>query len=153
MKVVLNDCFGGFGLSTKALMLYVQKTYGQVYLYYLARPTDIVVEYISDLSKLPKKASSHDCFVSPNFYGKRAELSKINVISDYSISRNDQNLVEVVQTLGDEANGSAAKLKIETVFSKGSWKILEHDGKETLRAYADKPVLTDGLIYDIIKTI
>ena len=43
MKVVLNDCFGGFGLSTKALMLYVQKTYGQAYLYYLARPTDIVV--------------------------------------------------------------------------------------------------------------
>lgn len=27
MKVVLNDCFGGFGLSTKALMLYVQQTY------------------------------------------------------------------------------------------------------------------------------
>lgn len=77
----------------------------------------------------------------------------MKVISDYSISRNDPNLVEVVQKLGDEANGSAAKLKIETVSSKGSWKILEHDGKETLRAYADSPVLTDGLIYDIIKTI
>lgn len=46
------------------------------------------------------------------------------------IPRDDEDLVEVVRELGDQANGKCAKLKISEKNPKEFWEIDEYDGSE-----------------------
>ena len=83
MKVVINTCFGGFGISDKALARY-------------------------------------------------NELTGANLVTYYSIERNDPFLVQVVEGLGAEANGRYADLKIVDIPSDIEWYIHEYDGLESV---------------------
>lgn len=68
-------------------------------------------------------------------YGK---LSGINLYVDgvedyftvYNLNRSDPNLVQVVLTLGDKANGTHSKLKVVEIPSDVKWTIEEYDGME-----------------------
>jgi hypothetical protein len=55
-----------------------------------------------------------------------------SVRTDGYISRTDDMLVKVIEHLGEEANGSCAKLVIEELDENCHAKIEEHDGKEDL---------------------
>jgi hypothetical protein len=80
MKVVINDCYGGFGLSNKA-------------------------------------------------------LDMLGLISDSIFDRDRANpkLVEVVEKLGEEANGFCASLRvIEIPDDVKEWYIDDYDGVETI---------------------
>jgi len=80
--IVINTCFGGFGLSEEAITLY--KRYAGV----------------------------------------------TGDISHYDIDRDDPFLIKVVNELGNDANGSHAKLKIVQIPSDVDWQIDEYDGNE-----------------------
>lgn len=75
MKIVINNCYGGFGLSPKA-------------------------------------------------------LSILEVESEYSLERTNPALIECVETLGVEANGSYADLKIVEIPDDIDYIIEEYDGIE-----------------------
>ena len=47
-----------------------------------------------------------------------------------NITRNDPNLIRVVEELGDKANGEFAELKIVEIPDDVDWVIEEHDGLE-----------------------
>lgn len=79
-KVVINNCFGGFGLSKEA--------YAE-----LGIPWD-------------------------------------NYGYEYNEKRDDPKLVEVVEKLGDKANGSHARLKIVEIPDDVEYTIEEYDGRE-----------------------
>jgi len=77
-KVVINTCYGGFGLSEKACkMLGIDSEYDHV-----------------------------------------------------DIDRHNKNLINVVETLGDEANGECAELKIVEIPDDVDYIIEEYDGLE-----------------------
>lgn len=79
MKIVINKCFGGFGLSEKA----------------------------------------------------RKILGIDNSFDEYQIDRNDPKLIEVVETLGDEANGRCARLRVVNIPDDATdWELDEYDGAE-----------------------
>ena len=48
------------------------------------------------------------------------------------IARNDPILVYVVETLGNEANGSFAKLRIVEIPDDVNWEISDYDGMESV---------------------
>lgn len=80
MKVVINDCYGGFGLSNKAL----------------------------------------------NMLGLESD-------SIFDCDRANPKLVEVVEKLGEEANGFCASLRvIEIPDDVKEWYISDYDGVETI---------------------
>ena len=83
MKIVINKCYGGFGLSDKALALY-------------------------------------------------NELASSNIQHTFDIARNDPILIQVVETLGTEANGRFAKLHIVDIPDDVQWQIDEYDGMESV---------------------
>ena len=83
MKIVINKCYGGFGLSDKALALY-------------------------------------------------NELASSNIQYTFDIARNDPILVQVVETLGIEANDRFAKLHIVDIPDDVQWQIDEYDGMESV---------------------
>lgn len=100
-KVVFNACFGGFSLSEKAIKLYAE---------------------LSVVSLECREEKNYG--ISQHFHYVNGEY-----FSDREISRHDENLVKVVETLGREANGQYAELMIEIV--KGDRYIInEYDGNE-----------------------
>ena len=103
MKIVINTCFGGFGLSDEAVRLYGQLAgitlvegpteYGQTYFY-------------------------TDSFSDDNYF------------CYHDISRADGFLIEAVETLGNAASGKYAKLKVVEIPDDVEWQIAEYDGSE-----------------------
>ena len=101
-KVVYNACYGGFGLSNEAKDRMVELGYEmEVNVNYDPRP-------------------EVECY-------NRTQKYKIY---DGDISRHNPILVQVVEELGDKANGMYANLVIEEV--SGSYRIDEYDGFESV---------------------
>jgi hypothetical protein len=125
-KIVYNACYGGFSLSDEAIMryaeikgitLYTKQQYGFTH-YYLCPPEEY--DRIS--------AEEKDNPVRP---GRFAQSNKL-YFSDRDIERTDPILVQVVEELGDRANGSHAKLQIEELPAGTLYRIDEYDGIESV---------------------
>ena len=105
MKIVINKCFGGFGLSQEAVLLYGKKK---------------GINIIKDKKKSNSLASHY--YID--------EIKNGNYFSDRDIKRNDPALVEVVNELGEKADGAYSELKIVDIPDDVEWIIEEYDGKE-----------------------
>jgi hypothetical protein len=125
MKIVINKCYGGFGLSHKAVMRLAELMGIEIYPYY----TDYDRK---DGRYVPWDEQGKEPFglhYSTKPVEKDADLNN-NYFSVYDLKRNDPLLVQVVEELGDEANGSCAELKVVEVPGYVSWTIEEYDGIE-----------------------
>lgn len=85
MKVVINLCYGGFGLSEEALKIYLDR----------------------------KGIKEEDDF----FYVR-------------DIFRCDSDLVEIVETMGEQSWGPYSMLKVVEIPDGIEWQIEEYDGAE-----------------------
>lgn len=109
MKVVINRCYGGFGLSHEAIMRYSE----------LAGLNLVAVEDKEGFS-----------FGGPNYY--------IDGVKDddhfwyyYSLDRTDPNLVQAIEELGEEkASGRFAELKVVEIPDDVEFYVAEYDGNE-----------------------
>jgi hypothetical protein len=81
MKIIINTCYGGFGLSKEALALF-------------------------------------------------NERSGTIIIYEHDIERNNPILVEIVEQLGEAADGGFAELKVVEIPDDVKWQIEEYDGNE-----------------------
>jgi len=100
MKIVINTCFGGFGLSDKAILRYAE---------------------LSGI-KLYKKENGI-------FSGYYKELDD-SYFSDDDIERNSSSLIQIIEKLKEEANGDHANLRIIEIPDDIDWYIEEYDGLE-----------------------
>jgi len=125
-KIVYNACYGGFGLSHDAIMryaeikgiaLYTNEQYGFTH-YYLCPPE----EY--DRINAEEQANP----VSPGRFIRSNEM----YFSDRDIERNDPILVQVIEELGNKANGQCAELRITEVPTGTMYRIDEYDGNESV---------------------
>jgi hypothetical protein len=101
-KVVINQCYGGFGLSAQATQRYLE----------LKGTTGVVI----------KKDQYGDlrAYVDDEFY------------YDGDMDRTDPILVQVVEELGKHANGAHAKLKVVEIGKGVQYRINEYDGNESI---------------------
>jgi len=106
-KVVYNNCYGGFSISTEALLLARQQSGNPFW----------------GGARIAGEAYPDGTIASG---GVLASFG--HHIND--IKRDDPILVQVVEQLGDKANGRCSKLAIETV--DGPYRIVEYDGNETV---------------------
>ena len=103
-KIVYNACYGGFGLSEKAMQRYgeikgwVCKKTGDRYQF------DVVINEMGD------------------------EISDWDLDKD----RTDPVLIQVIEELGEEANGYASKLRIAELEPGTLYRIDEYDGYESV---------------------
>ena len=107
VKIVINRCYGGFSLSHKAVMEYA-KLKG-ITLYVHETP------YCTEYTKVP---------------WDEYKGGKGLYFCDFDIPRDDPMLVQVVETLGKEANGDCAELDIVEIPSGIDWIISEYAGME-----------------------
>jgi hypothetical protein len=104
MKIVINKCYGGFGLSEEAVLLYAKK-----------KGLNLIVQ--------------RDKGLKINHYYIN-EKKDGNYFSERDIQRNDPILIEVVNELGEKADGFCSELKIVEIPDDVEWIIEEYDGKE-----------------------
>ncbi len=104
MKIVINKCYGGFGLSEEAVLLYSKK-----------KGLNIIVQRNKGLK------------INHYYLNEKKDG---NYFSERDIQRNDPTLIEVVEELGIKANGSCSELKIVEIPDDMKWEIEEYDGKE-----------------------
>jgi hypothetical protein len=127
-EIVINKCFGGFGLSHKATMRYAELK------------GIILYPYIDEISKeVYKERAVVD---NPHIlihYSKVPlpendvkEILNENYFSDRNISRDDPALIQVIRELGDESSGHCAELKIVEIPDDVDWVIDEYDGNESV---------------------
>ena len=105
MKIVINRCYGGFGLSHEAIMKYAH------------------------LVKLNLFAKATKYSVIPYEYYIGTEDEE-NYWSEYSIKRDDPALVKVVEQMGESAGSVYAELKVVEIPDDVKWHICEYDGFE-----------------------
>ena len=103
MKIVLNVCFGGFGLSNEATIKYAELKGIKLY---TKKEKSWLTEFYTD------PLMSDESFYYPD------------------IPRDDPDLIEVVASMGDKANGRYAELKIVDIPDDVVWTIMEHAGVE-----------------------
>lgn len=102
MKIVINNDFGGFGLSDEAMREYLRRKFG----------------------KDGYREEGPDEYGFQNFYVDDKFFHEIH------IDRDDLALVEVVEEMGEKAAGKYASLKIVEIPDDVEWYIDEYDGKE-----------------------
>ena len=128
MKIVINDCYGGFGLSRKAEVEYLKLKGKEAFFYTQPNHGDTYVKVEPDC----------DCLMSYTFTKDLGETFKEwpkgggGYFIDIDIERTDKDLVAVVEMLGEEANGSCAELKVIEIPDDIDWELSEYDGIETI---------------------
>ena len=95
IKVVINSCYGGFGLSKEAADLYCEK----------------------------KGINPGNWNATWGFYDN---------FHSRSLERDDVDLVEIVESMGEKASGYCAELKVVKIPDDVEWTIEEYDGSEWL---------------------
>lgn len=104
MFVVINKCYGGFGLSRKALHRLRELGCKEA-----IEETDLGEKY-------PGTNDVREKFLGESFLGE--------------IPRNSELLIQVIQELGEEANGDYSKLRIIEIPNGINWEVDDYDGME-----------------------
>ena len=129
-KVVYNACYGGFGLSKEACQRYWDIK-GQS-IWFEDALWGFTVWLVPPEERLEEREWSSvtmDEHIAYNLASSKQTWYNRNV------DRHDPVLVQVVEELGDKANGEYAKLAIEEVH--GSYRIDEYDGNESVMTSGD----------------
>jgi hypothetical protein len=105
-KLVINTCYGGFGLSDEGWKLYAK--YKNYYTRY------IIDEYGRDWIEVCPDNTFND----------------LALIRSWDLVRNDKDLVRVVEELGIAAGDNYAELKVIEIPDDVVWELNEYDGRE-----------------------
>lgn len=105
-KIVINQDFGGFSLSDRAIERYCELK-------------GIRFEKMTDRD-------------TPYYYHAGSLGDDEQMIWENNFDRDDPALVQTVEELGEEAYGRYAILKIVEIPDDVEWVIQEYDGRETI---------------------
>lgn len=132
VKVVINACHGGFGLSEAAVLRYFEikgqpvwvkkdKKWGGLGIthYWLVPPENRVKDLEKEFytMSMDEKKEYNRLWSEQNFY-------------DRDVARDDPILVQVVEELALDADGRYACLKVVEIPDDVDWEINEYDGNE-----------------------
>ena len=104
-KLVINTCYGGFGLSDEGWRLYAK------YKNYCTREVDNM--YLSGVEV---------CLDNT--------FDDLAIIRPYDLVRNDPDLVRVVEELGVLAGDNYSDLKVIEIPDDVVWELNDYDGRE-----------------------
>lgn len=107
MKIVINKCYGGFGISKEA------------------------AEFMAERGNKRAIQELKEC--SDKFYGMGYVAIPIDDDGGSEYSRTDPDLIAAVEILGDKACGFCAKLKVVEIPDSIQYEISDYDGMESIR--------------------
>ena len=111
MKVAINRCFGGFGISQEAFEKLLERK---------------GVAYEKVPSKFPIRDSDTDYYKAGLPHSEETYISEY----DYYEDRSDADLIAVIEEMGPAADSWAAEISIVEIPDGVEWQIEEYDGRE-----------------------
>lgn len=130
MKIAINKCYGGFGLSPIAIKEYL-KLKGKECFFYKKNYES------KELTQIPfEQASTYDTSLTKDF-GLSIKDDWKSYESNYfyynNIERNDEDLIKTIEMLGiKKASGELSELAIVEVPDEIDWYIDDYDGIESV---------------------
>jgi hypothetical protein len=106
VKVVINRCFGGFGLSDEAVLRY------------------------AELKGINLVRSEKHRWLSSWYVDGIEDANHLFVLDDFLDTRTDPTLIQVVEELGRRASSNASDLGVVEIPDGVEWHIAKHDGLE-----------------------
>lgn len=136
MKIVINKCYGGFGISNEALhelikleasciqsKKFTEYTYIQSDINWELKENGIWYNKYSAIAINDKNLTDINNIL----------LSTVYFLKTGDSIRSNPDLINVIEKLGKNASGHYSKLKIVEIPDKVNWEIDEYDGMETVR--------------------
>lgn len=129
MKIVINKCYGGFGLSHKAIMRYFEIKGMDVGVYKQ-------LGGFNSSTYIKHSENEINRLTTAYFIGKQQDILECcdndKYFWDGMLKRTDPALVQVVEELGEEASGAFAELEVVEIPDDIDWYIHDYDGLETV---------------------
>lgn len=132
MKLVINNCYGGFSLSPKGLKRYLELKGKEAYFY--VQTSYKFQNNVDAFERIDNIESINTPFVYCTTYDQGKTISDYPEDTFYGreIERNDPILVQVVEELGREASSSYSYLVVKEIENGRWYKITEYDGFESI---------------------
>jgi hypothetical protein len=128
MKIAINTCFGGFGLSKKAVKRMAELQGKECYFFYIDRKDG--KRYYNSLDKY--QVDWFIAFSIPNPNDYNPDILGQFILTDNPKDRTDSILIQVIEELKEEANGQHSDLKIVEIPDNVEWYIDDYDGIESI---------------------
>ena len=141
-KVVINACFGGFGVSAQGMEAYLARK-GKPAFFYLEDRASAEKPGERDYVRVTAEQGQREKVLSGPYaltedLGERVSHQTVwpgghkhpAMVLDYDIERDDPDLVAVVEELGAVASDSLAALEVVEIPTDAAWEIAEYDGNE-----------------------
>lgn len=129
MKIAINGCYGGFGLSCMAEKMICDKKGMGFYLYELVQDGYYKFLEYSDSIK-PNIYVILNKYVGDMF--QEEDMDHSLIWYSYCIDRTDKDLIETVEELGEKASGYASYIHIVEIPDDVQYEITDYDGYETI---------------------
>lgn len=126
MKIVINKCYGGFGLSNAALKTYLAFKNKECYFYESTNNG----QYRLLKDNNPQYKSCFQMISTENLGEITEGIPEEAYFSSGKIKRTDLDLIKTIELLGKEANGPHSDLKIIEIPDDIEYTIEEYDGVE-----------------------
>lgn len=130
MKLAINKCYGGFGISAIAIKEYL-KLKGKECFFYKKDYNKKVYNRVS-----VEDADNYDLSLTKD-YGEQISDDWKAFEEHYfyynDIERNDPDLIRVIETLGeDKASGNLSRVKVVEIPDDVAYEINDYDGIESV---------------------
>ena len=130
MKIVINKCYGGFGLSGEAILWLIKKNSSLI-------RTMPIEEYAGEDWK-EKYSSYRKLELFKDGFKRQGSLEgvlyKDNMVyfldDEIGECRSHPDLIQVIKKMKKRANGDHAELKVVEIPDDVKWDLAEYDGKE-----------------------
>lgn len=142
MKIVINKCYGGFGLSNEAIALYLKKIGKECFFYKQ-------IGYKHNGKEVHIKISNEEAYNDNNLFNISVytkdvgeeiykHINEYYWYNDFDNDRSNKELIETIEELGEnKASGQLAELKIVEIPDGAEYEIDEYDGIETIHETHD----------------
>lgn len=140
MKIVINRCYGGFGLSIKALKRYVELKGMTPYFYEEDFKTKTCYKIKNVEKEKKNKYYFYTCItedlgdeIKYKDFWDFINSNEEKYIYDMDIPRDDEFLIKAIEEIGlEESSGNCASLKIVEIPDGIEYEIDDYDGVESI---------------------
>jgi len=131
-KIAYNACYGGFGLSHDAIMRYAALKGLTIYPFVDCRTEDGSLLPYNAPNRFRRATEKESQTAFLVHYCTTPEYSDETYWSPYDAYKDRADSIQVIEELGENANGQCAKIRLEEVPSGTLYRIDEYDGLESV---------------------